>query len=254
MLEVADVVAGYGRVEVLKGVSLQVPSTGIVAVLGSNGSGKTTLMKAITGLLPITAGRITFEGEPLEGIAPERRVRRGISLVPQAKEIFANMTVLENLEMGAVVRRNAREVKADLSWVYELFPVLFQRRQRPARALSGGEQQMVVIGRALMSRPRLLLMDEPFGGLAPAVVDHIAGVIDTIHTGGTSILLIEQNVELALRTSRYAYILKNGFIVVENESRRIIDQPEIRWAYLGGRPPGSEAPAPPSPERPRGRP
>lgn len=204
MLEVTDVVAGYGRVEVLKGVSLRVPRSGIVAVLGSNGSGKTTLMKAITGLIPLRAGQIRYDGQVLDRFPPEARVRLGISLVPQAKEIFPNMTARENLEMGAVVRRDRAQIKADLAWVYELFPVLFEKRRRPARALSGGEQQMVVIGRALMSRPRLMLLDEPFAGLAPAVVDHIASVIGTIHDRGTTIVLIEQNVELALETSRYA--------------------------------------------------
>jgi len=178
-------------------------------------------LNGVRMLDPVRAGQIRDEGPVLDRVPPEARVRLSISLVPQAREIFPNMTTVESLEMGAVVRRDRAQIKADLTWVYELFPVLFENRWRPARALSGGEQQMVVIG--------------------------------TIHERGTTIVLIEQNLELALETSRYAYILKNDFTVLESESRRLIDQPEIRWAYLGGRPPGSE-PASPQPARPGDRP
>ncbi len=250
VLEVKNLSRRFGDLAAVDGLSFEVRPGEVFGLLGPNGAGKTTTFHLLTGLLAPDAGEFFLNGKKSDPTDGRSRVSVGVAF--QKPSVDGKLTGRENLEMGAVVRRNSSEVKADLAWVCELFPMLLQKRRIAARALSGGEQQMVVIGRALMSRPRLLLMDEPFAGLSPAVVDHVVGVIETIQRRGTGILLIEQNVEIALETSHYAYILKNGFIVVENESRRLIDQPEIRWAYLGGRPPASAPAAPPSMIEPTG--
>ncbi len=233
MLTLDDVHARYGRIEVLKGVSLEVPKGAIVAVLGANGAGKTTMLRVIAGLLPARAGRVVFDDAPLTGLRPDRIVRRGISMVPETRELFLEMTVEENLEMGAFTRHDRAGVQADFDTAFQLFPRLAERRSQPAGTLSGGEQQMVAIARALMARPRLLLLDEPSLGLAPAIVDEIFDRIEQINREGMSVLLVEQNARMALDVAAHGYVIETGRVVLQGSARQLAADPIVQASYLG---------------------
>jgi branched-chain amino acid transport system ATP-binding protein len=230
VLSLTEVVTHYGPIRVLKAVNLEVRAGEIVCLLGGNASGKSTTMKTILGIVRPTAGRVEIDGLPTEAI-----VRRGISLVPEARRIFARMTVWENLTMGAFSRQQAPpgELAQDFERVYALFPRLQERRAQLGGTLSGGEQQMLAIGRALMARPRLLLMDEPSMGLAPALVDQVFDIIQTINRQGTTILVVEQNATVALGIAGRGYVLQNGRIVVHDSARALLGADHIRRAYLG---------------------
>jgi branched-chain amino acid transport system ATP-binding protein len=235
MLRMSDVVTYYGALQALKGVTLEVRQGEIVCLLGGNASGKSTTMKTILGMVRPSAGRVEFEGQRIDQLPTELVVRRGISLVPEARRIFGRMTIWENLAMGALVRRGApqTEVNEDLERVYTLFPRLREREKQLGGTLSGGEQQMLAIGRALMARPRLLLMDEPSMGLAPALVDQVFDIIQTINRQGTTILVVEQNAAVALGIASRGYVLQNGRIVVHDTAETLLRADHIRRAYLG---------------------
>ena len=234
MLVLREVVAGYGNIKALKSVDLSVPEGTVVSLIGANGAGKTTTMKAIMGLIKPDSGDILFQGDSLKGIPVYDVVRLGISLVPEGRNILAGMTVLENLEMGAY-QRNDAEIGQDIEKVFRRFPILEERKAQLGGTLSGGQQQMLAIGRALMSRPKLLLLDEPSMGLAPLVVADIFRVIQEISQSGTTILLVEQNVRQALKIADYAYVMETGKIVLHGKASDIIHNPRVMEAYLGGR-------------------
>ncbi|SNB63625.1 ABC transporter ATP-binding protein [Thermoflexus hugenholtzii] len=233
VLSLSAVTAGYGPILALREVSLEVREGEVVALLGANGAGKTTTLRVIAGLLPTLSGSIAFEGRPLHPLPPEERVARGIVLVPEGRGIFPELTVEENLWLGAWRRRDLRAARADLERVFHLFPILRERRRQLAGTLSGGEQQMLAIGRALMAQPRLLLLDEPSLGLAPLVVRHIFEVLRAIHEAGTPLLIAEQNAHLALTLAHRAYILQNGEIRLQGEARVLRENPEVKALYLG---------------------
>jgi branched-chain amino acid transport system ATP-binding protein len=235
VLRLQDVVTYYGSLRALKGVTLEVRQGEIVCLLGGNASGKSTTMKTILGMVRPSAGRVEFEGQRIDHLPTELVVRRGISLVPEARRIFGRMTIWENLAMGSLVRRGAphQEFAQDVERVYTLFPRLRERAQQLGGTLSGGEQQMLAIGRALMARPRLLLMDEPSMGLAPALVDQVFDIIQTINRQGTTILVVEQNAAVALGIASRGYVLQNGQIVVHDTAETLLRADHIRRAYLG---------------------
>jgi len=224
----------YGPTEVLRGVTLTVPESEIVALLGGNGSGKSTTLNAVSGFLRPTAGTITFAGRRIDGLATDAIVKAGIVQIPQGREVFSGLTIEENLELGAVTRRDAAGVRADLERLYSRFSRLAERRRQRAGTLSGGEQQMLAIARALMARPRMLLMDEPSAGLAPVMVQEIARVIDDLHRDGLTILLVEQNVGVALSLASVAHIIRDGVIAVTGAARDLVDNPDVVKSYLGG--------------------
>jgi branched-chain amino acid transport system ATP-binding protein len=234
MLEVRGLATGYGDIKALKGIDLDVAEGGIACILGANGAGKTTLMKTVSGLLKPAGGRIAFRGEDITGLAPAAIVRKGIVLVPEGRAILSRMTVLENLEMGAYHRKD-NGIRNDLVAVLERFPILKARTEQRGGSLSGGEQQMLAIARALLSRPRLLLLDEPSLGLAPLVVADIFRILREINAAGTTVLLVEQNVKQALKVSRYAYVLETGKIVHRGPAAELRGDPKIMESYLGGR-------------------
>jgi branched-chain amino acid transport system ATP-binding protein len=233
MLTVRDLDAGYGSLQALWGVSLEVKAGEIVAVIGANGAGKTTLLRSITGLLSSSRGEVVFEEEVISRLPPNRIVGRGIALVPEGRKIFPYMTVRENLEMGAYVPQARANLAARMDEVTGLFPRLRERARQPAGTLSGGEQQMLAIGRALMSRPRVLLLDEPSLGLAPLVVKEIFRIVQAINRQGTTILLVEQNVRQALEVAERAYVLETGRIRLSGAGRELLGSPHVRKAYLG---------------------
>ncbi|HEY2185404.1 MAG TPA: ABC transporter ATP-binding protein [Xanthobacteraceae bacterium] len=233
LLEVNAVHAFYGKVEALKGVSLRVREHGIVSLLGANGAGKTTTVRTIVGLHRSRDNDIRFDGRSIGTVAPHRIVSLGISMVPERRELFPDMSVLDNLEMGAYRRRDRQEVRRTLEWTCSLFPVLAERRKQRAGALSGGQQQMLAIGRSLMSRPRLLLLDEPTLGLAPLLVNQIFATLRQLHRDGITILLIEQNANQALKLAEYGYILENGRIALEGESADLMHDENVSRSYLG---------------------
>ena len=233
MLEVRGLAASYGNIHVLKGIDLEVPEGGIACILGANGAGKTTLMKTVSGLLRPAGGTIRFQGKDITGLAPEAIVRKGIVLVPEGRAILSRMTVLENLEMGAYHRKDGG-IRKDLESVLERFPMLKSRKGQRGGSLSGGEQQILAIARALLARPKLLLMDEPSLGLAPLVVAEIFRIVREINADGTTVLLVEQNVKQALKISRYAYVLETGKIVHGGPATELANDPKILDSYLGG--------------------
>ncbi len=235
MLRLAQVGTHYGPIPVLKAVDLEVRAGEIVCLLGGNASGKSTTMKTILGLVRPTAGRVEFEGRRIDGLPTETIVRLGIALVPESRRIFARMTVWENLSMGAFTRRHRppAELAEDFERVYALFPRLRERRDQVGGTLSGGEQQMLAIGRALMARPRLLLMDEPSMGLAPALVDQVFEIVRAINGQGTTILVVEQNATVALGIAHRGYVLQNGRIVLHDTARALLGADHVRRAYLG---------------------
>jgi branched-chain amino acid transport system ATP-binding protein len=235
LLEVRDIVVHYGRIEALHGVSLVVREGELVTLLGSNGAGKTTTMRAISGLRPLSRGSIWFEGRDISRVRPHTRVSEGLIQAPEGRGVFPGMTVTENLEMGCYGRKFATraEHKEKLDWIFETFARLAERRNQLGGTLSGGEQQMLAIGRALMARPRVLLLDEPSMGLAPMVIQQIFGIIADINSQGTTVLLVEQNAQQALSRSDRAYILETGTITREGSARELLHDDSIRAAYLG---------------------
>ncbi len=234
MLHLKQLVASYGSINALKSIDLSVPQGSIVSLIGANGAGKTTTMKSIMGLLQPEAGQVTFLGQRINGMPVHKIVNRGISLVPEGRSILARMTVLENLEMGAC-QRNDGEIQKDMQKIFDRFPILQERNQQLGGTLSGGQQQMLAIGRALMARPKLLLLDEPSMGLAPLVVADIFRVIQEINSEGTTILLVEQNVRQALKISHYAYVLEIGRIILHGSAAEVANSPRVMEAYLGGK-------------------
>ena len=235
MLEVRDLEARYGRVAAVRGVSLEVKQGEIVCVIGPNGVGKTTTLLSIVGLVRATRGTVTFEGQSLLGLSPDRVVGRGVALVPEGRWVLTEMTVLENLQMGAYSRSDSAEVARDLDRVYELFPILRERKTQLAGTLSGGEQQMLAIGRALMARPRLLMMDEPSLGIAPLVIAEIFRTIRELRARGTTILLVEQNAHQALAVADRAYVMELGRVVLTGPAAELREHDVLRKAYLGNR-------------------
>jgi branched-chain amino acid transport system ATP-binding protein len=233
MLTLENVSVNYGAIEALCTISLRVEKGEVVTLIGANGAGKTTTLKTITGLLEPSQGRVVYEGEDISGKPTHKLVARGISMSPEGRGVFSNLSVRENLRMGAYLNKNKREIADDMERAFHMFPRLKEREAQKAGTLSGGEQQMLAIGRALMSRPRLLLLDEPSLGLAPLVVHTIFEAIDEIRSKGTTILLVEQNAHAALKHSDRAYVLETGRIVMEGPSKELADDPRIREAYLG---------------------
>jgi branched-chain amino acid transport system ATP-binding protein len=234
LLEIKDLKVAYGKIQAVKGISLHINAGEIVTLVGANGAGKTTLLKTISGLLKPSSGVINFEGKDIQGINPHNRVLEGLCQAPEGRGIFPGMTVLENLEMGKYARKDWKnELKEDLDRVYTLFPRLKERQSQAGGTLSGGEQQMLSIGRALMSRPRLLLLDEPSMGLAPKFIQQIFNIIREIQSQGVSILLVEQNAAQALSCANRAYILETGNIVKEGAGKDLLNDEAIKKAYLG---------------------
>ena len=233
MLELRNVSSSYGAIEALKSINLHIDAGEIVTLIGANGAGKSTTLRNITGLVAAASGEIFFEGVPLKGVPTHKIAALGISLVPEGRAIFANLTVSENLDMGAYLQTDKSRNAKELERVFTLFPRLKERRKQLGGTLSGGEQQMLAIGRALMARPRLLLLDEPSLGLAPLVVHAIFAAIDEINKEGTTILLVEQNANAALRHSKRAYVLETGTIVMEGPSDVLAADPRVKEAYLG---------------------
>lgn len=232
MLKVNGISAFYGKIQVLKNISLEVEEGSIVTILGANGAGKTTTMKTISGLLKPRRGNIEFQGEGVTGLRPDQLLRKGVALVPEGRQILAGMTVIENLEMGAYHRKD-NEIDRDIKNVMERFPILEERQKQLGGTLSGGQQQMLAIARAILSRPKLLLLDEPSMGLAPLIVADIFKIIKEINEAGTTVLLVEQNARQALRISDYGYVLETGKIVAEGTAQELLNDPRIKEAYLG---------------------
>ena len=231
MLSVRELKSRYGRIEVLHGISFDVGEGEIVTLVGSNGAGKTTLLRALSGVQPATAGSISFAGAPIQNITPHRRVAMGLSQVPEGRQVFASLSVADNLRLGAITRRDA--ITADLDDVYAMFPALGEKRKDQAGALSGGQQQMLAIGRALMARPKLILLDEPSMGLAPKLVDQIFGIIADFRRRGLTVLLVEQNANAALAIADRGYVIETGRITISGRGGDLLNDPRVRAAYLG---------------------
>ena len=234
MLKIKDLNVFYGTIHALHDISFEVNEGEIVTLIGANGAGKTTTLHSISGLIPARKGEIEFLGKPLKGINPNTIVEMGLGQVPEGRRIFGNLTVFENLEMGAYSRRDKNKVKQDYEMVYSRFPRLRERLKQVAGTLSGGEQQMLAIGRTLMSHPKLMLMDEPSMGLAPLLVKEIFEIIKTINQSGTTILLVEQNAHMALSIANRAYVLETGKIVLQGDAQELAKSEAVRKAYLGG--------------------
>jgi len=234
VLEINEVHAGYGRLKILRGINLSVPQGGIVALLGGNGTGKSTLLKAISGLLPLMEGQIAFDSKEISDLKPHEIVRSGLVQVTQSKESYPAMTVEENLMVGAFTRNDKTAIGNDLEKVYNFFPVLKERRKMLSGTLSGGEVQMLVIGRGLMAQPKMLMLDEPSAALAPKIVLEIFANIHKISQTGVTILVVEQNVRMALLLAQYAYIIRDGRIMIEGNSKKLIHDPAIKESFFGG--------------------
>lgn len=234
MLEINDINVYYGAIHAIKGISLAVEEGEIVTLIGANGAGKSTTLRTISGLLKPKSGEIKFLGNNIAGMPAHKIVREGISQVPEGRRIFAEMTVLENLELGAFTRDNKDEIQSDMQMVFKRFPRLEERKTQLAGTLSGGEQQMLAMGRALMSRPKLLLLDEPSMGLAPLLIKEIFNIIVDINKTGTTVLLVEQNANMALSIANRAYVLETGRITISGDAKKLAASEDIRKAYLGG--------------------
>ncbi|MFG1477672.1 ABC transporter ATP-binding protein [Xanthobacter sp. V4C-4] len=234
MLEICDLTCGYGPVTALRGISLTVERGQLVALVGANGAGKSTTLRAISGLVPVRSGAIRLDGEDVTHAGPQKMLRLGVAHCPEGRRVFPHMSVADNLAMGAYLRASDASLREDYARIYDTFPRLAERRHQMAGTLSGGEQQMLAIGRALMSRPRLVLFDEPSLGLAPNIVEQMFTIISSIRDAGTTVLLVEQNAFAALELCDYAYLLEAGRIVKAGEGARLIDDPHVRAAYLGG--------------------
>ncbi|WP_328467216.1 ABC transporter ATP-binding protein [Actinoplanes sp. NBC_00393] len=233
LLELSDITLLYGRIQALHGISLNVAEGEIVALIGANGAGKTTTMKAISGLRPVAKGTVRFDGQDITKMRADLRVIRGVSQSPEGRGVFPGMTVRENLEMGAYTRKNRSEINQDMERAFTLFPRLKEREKQVGGTLSGGEQQMLAVGRALMSRPKLLLLDEPSMGLAPMLIQQIFDIIVEINQQGTTVLLVEQNAQQALSRAHRAYVLETGRIVKEGSGQELLHDPAVKDAYLG---------------------
>jgi branched-chain amino acid transport system ATP-binding protein len=234
MLKVNEIDVFYGNIHALKGVSLEINEGEIVTLIGANGAGKSTLLKTLSGLLKPKSGTIGYLGKSISGMAPQSIVKAGISHVPEGRRVFANMSVEENLELGAYLRKDSKEIRKDIQSVYELFPRLQERRKQLSGTLSGGEQQMLAMGRAIMAKPKLLLLDEPSMGLAPLMVKTIFQIIEKINQDGTTILLVEQNANMALSVADRAYVIETGRIEISGTAAELQASEEIKKAYLGG--------------------
>lgn len=234
MLEVKDINVYYGAIHALKGVSLTVADGELVSLIGANGAGKTTTLRTISGLLHAATGSVTLDGVDLQKAAPNKIISLGLAHVPEGRHVFARMTVEENLRMGAYSIRDQKKIAANMEMVYNHFPRLRERRRQFAGTLSGGEQQMLAIGRALMSRPKLLMLDEPSMGLAPILVEQIFEIIQSLHKSGTTILLVEQNAQMALSVADRAYVMETGAISLSGTGRELAESDQVKMAYLGG--------------------
>ena len=234
MLEIKDLHVFYGGIHAVKGISLSIPEGGIVTLIGANGAGKSSTVRAVSGLVKSVTGRITFKGKEILGKAPEDIVRAGLALSPEGRRILPHLTVEENLRLGAYIRNDKRGIEKDMDWIHTMFPRLKERAHQRGGTLSGGEQQMLAVGRALMSNPDLLMLDEPSLGLAPILVKEIFTIIKLINSMGKTVLLIEQNAFAALSTAHYAYILETGEVVLEGEGQTLLHNPQVKEAYLGG--------------------
>jgi branched-chain amino acid transport system ATP-binding protein len=233
LLELQDVSVHYGRIQALDGITISVEAGEIVSLIGANGAGKTTTMRAISGIRPVSSGKILFDGEDITKLRADLRVVRGISQSPEGRGVFPGMTVMENLDMGAYARKDRKNLKADLDRVFNLFPRLAERRTQMGGTMSGGEQQMLAIGRALMANPRVLLLDEPSLGLAPQIIQQIFRIITEINEQGTTVLLVEQNAQQALSRAHRAYVLETGRISRTGTGQEMLADPSVKEAYLG---------------------
>lgn len=234
MLKINDIDVYYGNIQALRGISLEVNEGEIVTLIGANGAGKSTLLKTISGLLKPKKGSIEYLGASIDGKPAQAIVKAGISHVPEGRRVFSNMTVEENLELGAYLRKDRDGIKKDMEHVYELFPRLFERRKQLSGTLSGGEQQMLAMGRALMSKPKLIILDEPSMGLAPLMVKNIFNIIEMVNKEGVTVLLVEQNANMALSVAHRAYVLETGSIVLTGTAKELQESEEVKAAYLGG--------------------
>ena len=233
MLKIDELKVSYGGIEAVKGITFEVPERQIVTLIGANGAGKSTTLRTIAGLVKPAHGRIHLQGEDITSLSPDRIVSKGLTLVPEGRRVFPDLTVLENLKLGAYLRKDKAEIEKDLKWVYELFPRLEERNWQSAGTLSGGEQQMLAVGRALMSRPKLMMLDEPSLGLAPLVVQDIFSIIREINRQGVTVLLIEQNANMALKIADLAYVLETGNITMSGTGAELLANEKIKEAYLG---------------------
>ncbi|WP_055666400.1 ABC transporter ATP-binding protein [Desnuesiella massiliensis] len=233
MLELVDLNVYYGAIHALKGINIKVNQGEIVTLIGANGAGKTTTLKTISGALKPKKGKVLFQGGELEKVKAHDIVGLGIAHVPEGRKVFMNMSVMENLEMGAYSRKDKGEIKKDYEKIFETFPRLLERKNQMAGTLSGGEQQMLAIGRALMARPKLLLLDEPSMGLAPLIVKQIFSIIEDINEKGTTVLLVEQNASMALKIAHRAYVIQNGVVELEGNAEVLLNDENVRYAYLG---------------------
>ena len=233
ILSITGLQVAYGGIQAVKGIDLEVRDGELVALIGANGAGKTTTLKAITGTQPWSAGEVSYQGRTIRGMGAHELVSRGLAMVPEGRGVFARMTIVENLMMGAYTRRDAGGVRRDVERMFETFPRLKERAAQLAGTLSGGEQQMLAIARALMSRPKLLLLDEPSMGLAPIMVEKVFEVVRSVAAQGTTILLVEQNARLALEAASRAYVMDSGLVTMAGEARALLDDPRVRTAYLG---------------------
>ncbi|MCI8844046.1 MAG: ABC transporter ATP-binding protein [Oscillospiraceae bacterium] len=231
MLEILDLVVSYGGIEAVKGITMQVPAGKIVTLIGANGAGKSTTLRTIAGLVKPKSGRVRLQAEDITGMSPDKIVSKGITLVPEGRRVFPNLTVLENLKVGAYLRHDSLD--DDIQWVYSLFPRLEERSWQAAGTLSGGEQQMLAVGRALMSRPKIMMMDEPSLGLAPLVVKDIFSIIRKVNEQGITVLLIEQNASMALKTADEGYVMETGRITMHGSGLELLENRAIQEAYLG---------------------
>lgn len=234
LLEFKNIVAAYGNITALKNISFSVKEGQVVSLIGANGAGKTTTMRTITGLLKPLEGQVYFNGEDITGLPTYQLVSKGISLVPEGRQIIEGLSVYENLEMGAYQRKDKEGIKKDINLIYSIFPILEERKDQLGGTLSGGQQQMLAIGRSLMSKPKLLLLDEPSMGLAPLVVKEIFEIVKRINEQGTTVLLVEQNAKKALEVAQYAYVLETGSMVLKGPAKEVMNNPRVKEAYLGG--------------------
>lgn len=233
MLEIKDLHVSYGGIKALRGINIEVPDGKIVTLIGANGAGKSTLLRTISGLVKAESGSILLDGKDITGLAINKICAEGIALSPEGRHVFTDLSVLENLRIGAYLRKDKKEIEKDLEWVFKLFPRLKERSWQYAGTLSGGEQQMLAVGRALMSKPKILMLDEPSLGLAPLIVQQIFGIIREINNAGVTVLLIEQNANMALKTADLAYVIETGEIVLSGTGKQVLENPTVREAYLG---------------------
>ena len=233
MLKISDLRTGYNCGEIVHGISLEVPDNQIVAIVGGNGAGKSTLIKAITGLIPLTSGTAEYNGEKLNGLSPDKIMQKGVCLVPEGRQLFPNMTVEDNLDIGSCTRESRKRRKENKEEMFQIFPRLLERRRQLTGTLSGGEQQMVAMARALMSNPKLLIMDEPSWGLAPILVTEMFQTIEMIRDRGTAILIVEQNVGKTLSISDWGYVIENGTVVMQDVGKKLLQDESLKKAYLG---------------------